>query len=166
MGRGRVRRASTVTVDIPAGVSDGIELRVAGGGHAGTAGAPPGDLFVSLHVEPSPHFERTGQDLAAVLDITPTQAVLGADVTIEGLDGPERIRVEPGTESGTVVRVRGKGVPNLNRRGRGDLYVTLHVVTPHDLSKEERRLYEQLAELRGEDPRADATGELRRPEFG
>jgi molecular chaperone DnaJ len=165
MGRGRVRRVSTVTVDIPAGVSEGIELRVGGGGHAGVAGAPAGDLFVSLHVEPSPSFERTGQDIAAVLDITPTQAVLGAEVAVEGLEGTERIRVEPGTESGTVVRLRGKGVPNLNRRGRGDLFVTLHVVTPRDLSKEERRIYEQLAALRDEDPRAETKAELRRPEF-
>jgi len=164
-GRGRVLRTSTVTVDIPAGVSDGMELRVTGSGHAGVAGGPSGDLFVSLHVEPALAFERQGQDLHAVLDISPTQAALGAELVVDGLDGPERIRVEAGIESGTIVRMKGKGVPNLNRRGRGDLFVTLHVVTPRDLSKDERRLFEELASIRGEDPKVESKGELRRPEF-
>ena len=128
-GRGRLRQPATVAVDIPAGVSDGMELRVAGNGHAGVAGGPPGDLFVGLSVQPAEEFDRRGQDLFTVLDITMTQAALGAELEVEGLDGLERVRVEPGTESGTVVRLKGKGVPNLNRRGRGDLYVTLHVVT-------------------------------------
>jgi molecular chaperone DnaJ len=164
LGRGRVRRTATVAVEIPAGVSDGMELRVSGGGHAGVAGGPAGDLFVSLQVEPSLAFERRGQDLHAILDISPTQAVLGGEVVVATLDGDELVRIEPGTESGTIVCLRGKGVPNLNRRGRGDLYVTLHVVTPRDLSKEERALYERLASLRAEGPGAEITGELRRPE--
>ena len=165
-GEGRRRLPDTVTVDIPAGVSDGMELRVTGSGHAGVAGGPAGDLYVSLSVEPSPAFDRRGQDLFTVLDLTMTQAALGAQIDIEGLDATERITVEPGTDSGTVVRLRGKGIPNVNRRGRGDLYVTLHVVTPHDLSREERKLVERLAELRAEPTRKDAAvGELRRPEF-
>jgi molecular chaperone DnaJ len=165
-GEGRRRTPGTVTVDIPAGVSDGMELRVTGSGHAGVAGGPAGDLYVSLSVEPSQAFDRRGQDLFTVLDITMTQASLGAQVDIEGLDATERITVEPGTDSGTVVRLKGKGIPNVNRRGRGDLYVTLHVVTPHDLSREERKLVERLAELRAESTRKDvAAGELRRPEF-
>jgi molecular chaperone DnaJ len=96
-----------------------------------------------------------------------SQAALGAELEIEGLDGPERISVDPGTESGTVVRIKGGGVPNVNRRGRGDLYVTLHVVTPTDLSREERKLWERLAELRGErtSKREPAPAPLRRPEF-
>ncbi len=166
-GQGRRREAATVSVDIPAGVSDGMELRVAGNGHAGVGGGPGGDLYVGIAVEEAAEFDRRGQDLFTVLDVTVTQAALGADVQIETLEDPEAIRVEPGTESGTVVRLKGKGVPNVNRRGRGDLYVTLHVVTPRDLSREERRLLEQLAGLRGEttsrkDP---ARGVLRRPEF-
>jgi molecular chaperone DnaJ len=165
-GQGRRRMPDTVTVDIPAGVSDGMELRVTGSGHAGIAGAPSGDLYVSLSVEPSGSFERRGQDLFTVLDITMTQAALGAQLDIEGIDATERIGVEQGTESGTVVRLKAKGIPNVNRRGRGDLYVTLHVVTPHDLSREERKLVERLAELRGEPTRKDvASAELRRPEF-
>ena len=162
-GKGRVRDHATVTVEIPGGVSDGMELRVAGAGHVGVAGGPAGDLFVRLTVEPSGAFERRGQDLFSVLDVTVTQATLGAEVTVAGIDGQEIVRVEPGTESGTVVRLKGKGIPNVNRRGRGDLFVTVHVVTPRDLSKEERALVERLAELRRED--RTGRGDLRRPEF-
>jgi molecular chaperone DnaJ len=86
-------------------------------------------------------------------------------VTIAGIDGDERVRIEAGTESGTIVRLKGKGVPNLNRRGRGDLYVTLHVLTPKALSREERQLLARLAELRGEPRDGAAAAELRRPEF-
>lgn len=165
LGQGRVRRPATVTVEIPAGVSDGMELRVSGSGHAGVAGAGPGDLYVRLDVAPSQAFERRGQDLYAVLDVSITQATLGAQIEIAGLDGTETVVVDPGTPSGTVLRLRGKGIPNVQRRGRGDLYVTLHVVTPRDLSREERRLLEQLAALRGEPPKGAAPGALRRPEF-
>jgi molecular chaperone DnaJ len=166
-GEGRRRKQATVTIDIPAGVSDGMELRVAGNGHAGIAGGPAGDLYVGISVEPAEEFDRRGQDLFTVLDISMTQGTLGAELEIEGLDGPERISVEPGTASGTVVRIKGGGVPNVNRRGRGDLYVTLHVVTPEHLSREERKLWERLAELRGEtsSKREPAPGRLRRPEF-
>jgi molecular chaperone DnaJ len=167
MGNGRLRQPASVTVDIPAGVDDGMEVRVGGNGNAGAAGGPAGDLFVELHVEPAAGFERRGSDLFTVLDITLTQAALGAEIQIEGLEGPELVSVGPGTDSGTVVRLKGKGVPNLQRRGRGDVFVTLHVVTPRDLSREERRLIEKLAEIRGErtSPREPAHGELRRPEF-
>jgi molecular chaperone DnaJ len=164
-GQGRVRTTTTVTVDIPAGVSDGIELRVTGNGHEGTEGGPAGDLYVRIEVERATAFERRAQDLFTVLDISVTQATLGAEIDIQTMDGAERVKVEPGTESGSVVRLKGKGVPNLNRRGRGDLFVTLHVVTPSDLSKEERQLLERFAELRGEQAKRPATGELRRPEF-
>jgi molecular chaperone DnaJ len=166
-GEGRRREQTTVTIEIPAGVSDGMELRVAGNGHAGIAGGPSGDLYVGISVEPAEDFDRRGQDLFTVLDVSMTQATLGAELDIEGLDGPERISIEPGTESGTVVRIKGGGVPNVNRRGRGDLYVTLHVVTPDDLSREERKLWERLAELRGEgsSKREPAQARLRRPEF-
>jgi len=164
-GQGRVRRPQSVTVEIPAGVSDGMELRVTGAGHGGVDGGPPGDLFVQLEVEPALEFERRGQDLFTVLDISVTQASLGGEIEVEGLDGPEAIRLDAGTESGTVVKLKGKGVPHVNRRGRGDLFVTLHVVTPRDLSREERKLLERLAELRGEPKKGAARGDLRRPEF-
>jgi molecular chaperone DnaJ len=166
-GRGRLRQSATVAVDIPAGVADGMELRVAGNGHAGVAGGPSGDLFVALSVDPAAEFDRRGQDLFTVLDITMTQAALGTELEVEGPDAVERVRVEPGTESGTVIRLKGKGVPNISRRGRGDLYVTLHVMTARDLSREQRKLLEQLAELRDEGTgRSEARrAKLRRPEF-
>jgi molecular chaperone DnaJ len=149
-GEGRVPSSGSVVVDVPAGVSDGIELRIAGRGHAGRAGGPPGELFVSLEVEESPVFDRRGQDLFAAVDVPMAQAALGADLEVETLDGTERIELQPGTDSGTVIRLRGKGIPNLGRRGRGDLFLTIHVATPRELSKEQRRLIQELAELRGE----------------
>ena len=115
-------------------------------GTRASSGGPAGDLYVGLAVQESPAFERRGQDLFTVLDISMTQATLGADVEVEALEAHERIRVEAGTESGTVIRLKSKGVPNVNRRGRGDLFITLHVVTPGELSKEERGLWERLAE--------------------
>jgi molecular chaperone DnaJ len=163
-GSGRIRQSATVTVDIPAGVSDGIELRVTGNGHAGVAGGAAGDLFVRLDVEPSPRFERRGQDLYTVLDIPLTRAALGGSIEIETLDDRETLKIDAGTESGTVVRLKGKGIPNLNRRGRGDLFVTLHIVTPNDLSREQKDLLEQLADIRGESGK-DIQGELRKPDF-
>jgi molecular chaperone DnaJ len=164
-GQGRIRGPATVTVEIPAGVSDGMELRVTGNGHAGVADGPRGDLFVRLEVEPAKAFERRGQDLFAVLDISVTQAALGGELKVAGIDATETVRIDPGTESGTIVRLKGKGVPNLNRRGRGDLFVTLHVLTPKGLSREERELLARLAELRGEPRDGAAAAELRRPEF-
>jgi molecular chaperone DnaJ len=167
MGEGRVRAAGSVAFDVPAGVLEGMDLRVAGQGNAGFAGGPPGDLIVGVQVEASDAFERQGQDLYGVLDVSITQATLGEDIDIETLEGPEPLRIDPGTESGTVVRLKGKGVPHLQRRGRGDLFVTVHVVTPRDLSEEERSLLERLAELRDEPVGGNGAAPrgLRRPEF-
>ncbi len=165
-GEGRQRESGTVAVEVPAGVADGMELRVGGAGNAGRANGPAGDLYVGIRVEPSRSFDRRGQDLFAILDLSMSQVTLGADVEIETLDGVEHLRIEPGTESGQVTRLKGKGVPNVNRRGRGDLYVTIHVVTPTDLSREQRKLFEQLADLRGEttSKKEPAHRELRRPD--
>ncbi len=164
-GRGRVAAEATVPVDVPAGVSDGLDLRIAGVGHAGRSGGPAGDLYLTIAVEEDPVFERRGTDVFADLSIPMTQAALGAEIEVETLDGPERIDVEPGTASGTTLRLRGKGVPNLGRRGRGDLFLTIRVATPTPGSKEERRLLELFAEARGEPAgkRARVKAELRRP---
>jgi molecular chaperone DnaJ len=149
-GEGRVAAERTVPVDVPPGVADGIELRVAGAGHAGRGAGPTGDLYLTLRVEASPVFERRGQDLVAALDISMAQAALGVDVEVDTLDGAEVVRIEPGTESGSILRLRGRGIPNLNRRGRGDLFVRVNVRVPRDLKRKERELLERLAELRGE----------------
>jgi molecular chaperone DnaJ len=151
-GEGRVEAQRTVTVDVPAGVADGMDLRLQGLGEDGRAGGGSGDLYVSVRVEPHPVFERRGQDLVCALPVPMTLASLGADVEIPTLDEPEVVRLEPGTESGAILRLRGKGVPNLGRRGRGDLYVTVVVETPEPRSKEERQLLQRLAEIRGERP--------------
>jgi molecular chaperone DnaJ len=152
-GESRIPRSQDLTVEVPAGVSDGMELRVSAGGQEGRQGGPPGDLYVSLKVEPHPVFERRGQDLVCGLPVPMTVAALGADVEIPTLDGePERLRVEPGTESGTTIRLRGRGIPHLGRRGRGDLYVTVVVETPKARSREEESLLRQLGELRGDLP--------------
>jgi molecular chaperone DnaJ len=152
-GEGRRPRSQDLTVEVPAGVSDGMELRVTGGGQEGRQGGQPGDLYVSLKVEPHTIFERRGQDLVCGLPVPMAVAALGADIEVPTLDGePERVRVDPGTESGTVVRLRGRGVPHLGRRGRGDLYITVIVETPKPRNREEESLLKKLAELQGDLP--------------
>jgi molecular chaperone DnaJ len=160
-GDGRVARSQVVTVEVPAGVTDGLELRISGGGDSGRQGGLTGDLYVSLQVVPHPVFERRGQDLFAMLEVSLTQAALGAELEVPMLEGSERIQLEPGTESGTVLRLRGRGVPNLGRRGRGDLFLTVQVETPKRLRREERQLLERLAELRGETPPRGEPGQAR-----
>jgi molecular chaperone DnaJ len=165
-GEGLKPRTQELTVEVPAGVSDGMELRVSGGGQQGRMGGGPGDLYVSLKVEPHPTFERRGQDLVCALPVPMTMAALGGDVDITTLDGnSERIRLEPGTVSGTTVRLRGQGIPHLGRRGRGDLYVTVLVETPKARNREEEALLKRLGELRGDLPEKGRRlqGKLRKP---
>lgn len=163
-GEGRLPETRTITIEVPAGVADGVDLRIEGGGEQGRRGTPPGDLFVALRVEPHPVFERRGQDLVAVLEVPVSQAMLGTEVQLETLDGAETLKIHPGTRPGTVVRLPGRGVPNLHRRGRGDLYVELDVVLPEKLPKKERALIEDWARLRDELPGDDpGRGRLRRP---
>ncbi len=164
-GDGRVAREHPVPVDIPPGVSDGMDLRVPGAGHEGRAGGPRGDLYLSMAVAASAVFERRGQDLLAVLEVPMVQAALGAELDVDTLDGTERVKLDAGVESGTVIRLRGKGIANLNRRGRGDIFLTVHVETPKALRRDERRLLEQLAEMRGEHvaKHQPARATLRRP---
>lgn len=164
-GEGRVPRARTIPVDVPAGVADGVELRIEGGGNRGQRAAPPGDLYITLRVAPHPVFERRGQDLVAVVEVPLTQAILGVDLQVETLEGVERVRIAPGTRSGTVLRLRGRGIPNLQRRGRGDLFLRVEVEIPESLTREERALMEELADLRGERPgKGSIPARLRRPE--
>ena len=157
-GEGRVAKRQRVSVRIPPGVASGTELRIADAGAAGRYGGPPGDLYVGIEVKPHPVFERRGQDLVCALRVPLTQAILGTQLEIDTLDGPETIDVAPGTDSGTVIRLRGKGIPHLGRRGRGDLFVTVTVDMPSKLSRRERELVERLAELRGERPAKGGRG--------
>lgn len=151
-GEGRRTEERTVTVEVPAGVDDGTTLRVNGAGAAPARGGVTGDLYVHLRVARHERFERSGADLLTTLRVSFSQAALGAECTIETLDGGrETIVVGPGTQSGKVMRLRGRGVPFVRGRGRGDLHVQIVVDTPTELSKEEEQLLRELARLRGEE---------------
>ncbi|MCC5951316.1 MAG: J domain-containing protein [Acidimicrobiia bacterium] len=164
-GEGRVIDERTYSVEVPAGIDDGQTLRLSGRGAVGPRGGPAGDLFVHVQVQPNERFERRGTDLFCTLDVAMTQAALGAEIELEGLDGePVVVTVEPGTQTGTQTRYRGRGVPRLDGRGRGDLRVEVRVLVPTGLDAEQAELLERLAELRGEDvvpPEPGLLGRLR-----
>jgi molecular chaperone DnaJ len=143
-GEGRVREEKVLALKIPAGVDDGTRLRVGGEGEAGVNGGPPGDLYVVLKVREHPFFERRGSDLFCTIPISIAQAALGADIKVPVLKGEEKLRIPEGTQSGSVFRLPKKGFPSLDGQGRGDLYVTVHVVIPRRLTREQRRMFETL----------------------
>jgi len=157
-GEGRTLQDKAFTVDIPPGVDASSTLRLQGRGAAGPRGGPSGDLYVQFRVRPHPVFRRDGVDLHAELHIPVTQAMLGAEVEFETLDGTEAITIPPATPTGHVFRLRGRGVPVVNRTGRGDLLVHVVVDLPQDLTEEQEALVRRLAELRGEEVAADAGG--------
>jgi molecular chaperone DnaJ len=144
-GQGNVRATRTLRVAIPAGIDDESQIRLSSEGEPGPNGGPPGHLYVVIHVEPHRYFRRQNNDLLLELPINFAQAALGAEVEIPTLDGEASLKIPAGTQSGRVVRLRGKGVPRLNESGRGDLQVRLRVVTPTDLSDQQRKLLKQLA---------------------
>jgi molecular chaperone DnaJ len=150
-GEGRVIEDKTYNVDIPAGVDDGSTLRLTARGAAGPRGGATGDLYVHLRVRPHDVFARDGWNLVCELPISVAQAALGVDVPFETLDGAEDLVVPAGTQTGRVFRLRGRGVPHVNDRGRGDLLVEVRVETPTKLSKRAEELLRELAEERGED---------------
>ena len=150
-GQGRRLDDHTYTVDVPAGVDDGSTLRLAGRGSAGPRGGPPGDLYLHLRVRPHPTLSRDGFDLRATVHASMAQGALGAQLKVETLEGPEELSVPPGCPSGQEVRVRGRGVPHLQRRGRGDLVVTIVVDTPTGLTASQEDLLRRFAAERGED---------------
>ncbi len=152
-GQGRVPDRQRVSVEIPAGIRDGQQLRVAGFGEAGMQGAPAGDLIVTARVLPHENFERDGNHLHASISVPMVQAVLGADLEIEGImeDEVVDVHVPDGSQSGDVVRVKGAGLKKLGSDSRGDMFVHLNVKIPKRLSKRERELLEELAEEMGAD---------------
>ncbi|MEN3314620.1 MAG: molecular chaperone DnaJ [Acidimicrobiaceae bacterium] len=150
-GEGRVTKEQTFTVDVPAGVDNGSTLRVPGRGSAGPRGGQPGDLFVHLRVKPDSRFTRQGYDLVHMLHLPVTQAALGAHLRYETFDGTEDLVVPKGTQNGRVFRLRGRGVPHVDGRGRGDLLVQVVVDTPDDLSREQEELLRRLAAERGDE---------------
>ena len=150
-GEGRVRARRNLTVKIPPGVEDGMRIRLAGQGEVGPGGGPPGDLYVEIHERPHDIFSRKGDDLHCRVTVPMTAAALGTRITIKTLDSEETVDVKPGTQPGSTLRIRGKGVPHLRGSGRGDLHVHLDVRTPTKLTAEEERLLREFARLRGEE---------------
>ncbi len=146
-GAGRIERDKMLEIKIPAGVDNGSRLRIAGEGEAGELGASRGDLYVIVHVKEHERFERRDAHLYCTVAISFAQAALGAEVTVPLLEGEQSLRIAEGTQSGSLFRLKGKGMPVLGGRGRGDLYVAVNVITPTNLSKEQRRLLEELATL-------------------
>jgi len=145
-GEGRVLQSKTIDAKVPAGVEDGTRIRFSGVGEAGIHGGPPGDLYVVLHVKEHPFFQRQGTDLYCIVPISMTQAALGAEIPVPTLDGEHTLKIPEGTQSGTVLKIRNKGVPVLNGHGKGDLFVEVRMQTPTKLSKRQREL---LLELQG-----------------
>jgi molecular chaperone DnaJ len=150
-GDGRVRTRRTIKVRIPAGVENGTHIQLAGEGEVGPGGGPPGDLFLEIVERPHPIFERQGDDLHCTVQIPMTAAALGTIVTVETLDGPEEIDIRPGSQSGQVIPMYGRGVKHLNESGRGDLMIHINVETPNKLDEEQEELLRKLALLRGEE---------------
>jgi molecular chaperone DnaJ len=143
-GAGRVVEERRLDVDIPPGIHDGQQIRLSGEGHAGTLGARAGDAYVRVRVRPDPRFVRDGNDVFSTVDLTMTQAALGATVAVPTLDGDEELELAAGTQPGAVVVLRGKGMPVLQGFGRGDQRVLVNVVVPRHLSDEQRRLLEEF----------------------
>jgi len=143
-GQGRLEREKTIELRVPAGVDTGTRLRVPGEGEAGANGGPTGDLYVVLEVKEHAFFERRGADLYCTIPISIAQAALGADLSVPGLNGEEKLKIPEGTQSGAVFRIKGRGLPDPRGGGRGDLYYHVRVLTPSKLTRDQRKLMEQL----------------------
>jgi molecular chaperone DnaJ len=150
-GQGQTRERATLTVDVPEGIRTGQTLRMDGEGAPGDRGAPNGDLLVDVTVEEHPDFEREGDDLHHRHAVSFPQAVFGAEVEVPTLDGAATFDLDAGTQSGETFRLEGKGMPRLRRRGHGNLYVTVQVVTPESLNEEQKDALQQFAEAGGEE---------------
>ena len=150
-GDGRVARRRTVTVKIPAGVEHGMRIRLSGEGEAGPGGGPSGDLYVQVIEREHDVFERDGDDLHCKVTLPMTAAALGTTLSLTTLDGDESLDIRPGTQSGSVVTLRARGVPHLRGTGRGDLHVHVEVETPTHLDADQERLLRDLARLRDEE---------------
>ena len=161
-GRGQERRTVKKVVPIPAGVSDGTQIRLAGEGEPGANGGPNGNLYVVIHVKPHRYFRRRNDDILLDLAINVAQAALGAHISVPTVDGEESISISAGTQAGKVLTLKGKGVPHLQRNGRGDQLVVVSVQIPRNLTSEQRTLLEQLGETLGTQPQPQERGFLDR----
>jgi molecular chaperone DnaJ len=143
-GQGRLEREKTIELRIPPGVDTGTRLRVTGEGEPGPNGGPAGDLYVVLEVKEHPFFERRGADLYCTIPLSIAQATLGTELQVPGLNGEEKLKIPEGTQSGAVFRIKGKGLADPRGGGKGDLYYHVLVMTPTKLTREQRKLMEQL----------------------
>jgi molecular chaperone DnaJ len=150
-GRGRVARRVQLGVEVPPGIADEQRIRLTGRGHAGERGGRAGDLYVVVRVAPDERFVRDGNDLVTVNDLAAPDAALGAKITVPTLDGDEEVEIEPGTQPGSVLTLRGKGMPSLRRGRRGDQRVVVNVVIPRKLTAEQRDLLKQFSASLGEE---------------
>ena len=148
-GAGRVLEERTLEVEIPAGIHDGQRIRLSGEGHAGSAGARSGDVYVEVHVRQDERFVREGNDVYTTVDLTITQAALGATMTVPTLQGDEPMTFEPGTQPGEIVVLRGRGLPVLQGFGRGNQRVLVNVTVPRRLTEDQRQLLEEFERLAG-----------------
>jgi molecular chaperone DnaJ len=149
-GRGRKALMRTIDVDIPAGIADEQRIRLSGRGHAGDRGGPPGDLYVLVRVAEDERFVREGQDLITPVDVAAPYAALGTVVTVPTLDGEEEVDIPAGTQPGTVITMRGRGMPSIRRGRPGDQHVVVNVVIPRNLSEEQERMLEEFGATLGE----------------
>jgi len=148
-------RTEPLTVATPAGLDDGARIRVAGKGNAGRNGGENGDLYITVHVQPHPLFRREGDDLHLVVPVAVHEAALGAKFEVASLDGPARVRVPPGTQSGQRFRLRERGVPSLRDGRRGDLIVEVRLVLPKLLDERSKDLLREFGRINGDDVRRD-----------
>ena len=149
-GSGMVRKKKTIQASIPAGIDNGQTISIRGQGNAGKNGGPAGDLLITITVRPHELFRREGTSVLCEAPITFTQAVLGAELEIPTIDGKVKYTLPEGTQSGTTFRLKGKGIPSINGRGRGDQYVTVYIETPKNLNKEQNEALKKFAETMGE----------------
>jgi len=146
-GTGHVPKERKLTVKIPAGIATGQRMRISGEGEAGAAGGPTGDLYVVVHVQDHPFWQRDGNDLYCEIPVNFPTLAIGGEITIPTLDGDETFKIPEGTQTGSAFRLRGRGMPDVGGRGRGDLVVTVKVITPKKLTKDQKKLLEQLQGL-------------------
>jgi molecular chaperone DnaJ len=162
-GGGVETRVESLPLTVPAGISDGVQLRVPGGGHCGRRGGRPGDLFVLVRVEPHPFFRRLGDDLYIEVPVSVHEAALGAKIDVPTLDGPIKLRVPPGTQSGQRLRLSERGAPTLRPGVRGDLIVEIRLVLPALLDERSKELLREFGRINAEDVRRGLWDDNKRP---
>ena len=150
-GAGSVRQRRTIQASIPAGIDNGQTISIRGQGNAGKNGGPAGDLLITITVRPHEIFRREGTSVLCEAPITFAQAALGAELEIPTIDGKVKYDMPEGTQSGTTFRLKGKGIPAINGRGRGDQYVTVYIETPRNLTKEQKEALRKFAETMGDE---------------